>query len=394
MSISGSIEWRGKSKDHARLVISNGLDANGQQIKKRKNLGKVTKKIAKQELAKFITENNQNTVIDDRNMTFSDLVMKWKKDRWTSSQLRAKTKQRYEELLTSRITPVIGSMKLRDIRPNDIERLINSISQSKRQDGKGLLSPRTVLHYFVMLKTIFNCAIEWGYLSVNPVRKSIRPKTPSLKTSCYDLEDVKMLTQALNKTDIQHKTIVMLALSIGCRMGELAGLRWDCVDLESTPATLTINSTRQYIDKEHGVIVGKPKTEESIRTCILPSTVSELLIEYRKAQEKNAALLGTKWTESGYVFTNLTGKPLHPSSPSAWFRCFLARNKLPPLRFHGLRHTCATLLLTAQTDLPTVSELLGHSTVMTTANCYAHPTKKSKQAAALTMDNLLSNNSN
>ena len=207
---------------------------------------------------------------------------------------------------------------------------------------------------------------------------------------CYDRDQVKALTDMLQKTDLQHKAIVLLSLSIGCRLGELVGLKWDCVDFSCNPATVTIKSTLQYLNKTQGVIVGKPKTENSIRICNVPDSVTQVLKEYSMEQSTRAKELEGKWVDTGYVFTNFYGKPLNPSTPSTWLRSFLSRHKLPPLKFHGLRHTCATLLLAEKTDLSTVSELLGHSTVMTTANCYAYPTKQSKLIATVTMDQIIS----
>jgi len=146
----------------------------------------------------------------------------------------------------------------------------------------------------------------------------------------------------------------------GCREGELAGLR--CRDINLEAGIVSIHNTRQYIDKANGVLEGSPKTDKSERDCGVPKSVTSVLALLKAEQTDNRLFLGSKLTGDSHVFVNIDGNALHPSSPNHWFREFLSRHKLPELTFHGLRHTCASLLLAEGIDPATIAELLGHST--------------------------------
>ena len=384
---AGSVEWRGKNKDYARLVVTLPSDGKSKRNKIYKNLGQVTPEEAAAELAQFSLLFSSVLDADKAKITFGQLVERWKKLRWQANELKPKTRQRYNEILDSRILPVLKDKKLRDIKATDIEDLMNNIKTSARKDKKaGTLSGQTLLHHYVLLKTVFAYALDCDLLHTSPVKKQHRPKVKHIKTKSYNREETDRLINMLKDVDLQHQAMIRLPLAIGCRLGELAGLRWNDIDFET--GIVSIKATRQYIDKANGVVEGTPKTEKSSRECYVPQIVIDILAEFKAEVVANQKFLGRELAEEAFVFVNANGQPLYPSSPNAWFREFLARHKLPKITFHGLRHTCASLLLAQGIDAAAIADLLGHSTPVTTLNTYLHPTNEAMRRIVTIMNDI------
>jgi integrase len=152
----------------------------------------------------------------------------------------------------------------------------------------------------------------------------------------------------------------------GLRRGEAAGLRWCDIDLDA--GTLTI--AQQRIAYGRTVHVGPPKTAASSRTVALDRATVRLLREHRRRQHSERDTAGDHWQDSGYVFTTPDGAPLHPDWLTRRFRRLVTLSGLPPVRLHDLRHGAASLALAAGADLKTVQALLGHASIVLTADTY------------------------
>ena len=170
------------------------------------------------------------------------------------------------------------------------------------------------------------------------------------------------------------------------RRGEAMGLKWECVNFET--GTVDICRTRLYIRGE-GVIEDEPKNETSKRVIRIPADALDVLRDWKTEQLRERMKCGSAWNQTGYVFTGWNGKPLHPDTPMAWFRDFLAQHDLPPIHLHSLRHTNASLLIANGIDIKTVSKRLGHSNVQTTGVVYAHQIKSADELAAEQFGDLL-----
>ncbi len=383
----GSIEWRGKNKDIARLVITHPCQEAGQRKKVYENLGRISPKEAEAKRVELFIKYQSPTNSEEQ--TFGQLVDRWKSLRWQIKELKPKTIQRYNELLDQRILPLLKDKRLKDIKPSDIEKLLVDIKNGERKDTRsGQLSSRTILHYYVLLRSIFAYAHANQDIPCNPVRKELRPIVKQARIKSYNREETMQLLSTLSKTDLMHQSIISLTLAIGCRLGEITGLRWRDVDLEN--GIVSIRTTRQYIDKENGILEGKPKTDKSERDCDIPPSVVKMLSEYKSEITESLSYLGIPVTNDTHVFVNFEGKALHPSSPNRWLKEFLLRHKLPKLTFHGLRHTCATLLIAEGMDVAAIAELLGHSTPATTLNYYVHSTTEAKKRVVSIMDTIIS----
>ena len=170
------------------------------------------------------------------------------------------------------------------------------------------------------------------------------------------------------------------------RRSELAGLKWDHVDLVN--GRLSVIATLQRIIGQ-GLVAGQPKTPRSRRSIALASDAIELLHSLRGRQIEQRLDFGELWMNSGYVFTQEGGKPINPPSVSKDFASIVRKAELPHLTFHGLRHAHATLALTAGINPKIVSERLGHSNIAVTMDTYSHVLPGMQEAAAQAVEDLL-----
>ncbi|SPT51310.1 site-specific integrase [Actinomadura madurae] len=164
----------------------------------------------------------------------------------------------------------------------------------------------------------------------------------------------------------------------GLRRGEVAGLRWMDVDLEHGTATIC-----QQLQRRNGRLTAcLPKTAHSARVIALDRTTIAALRAHRDRQQAEAAAYGDRYRDSGYVFTNLNGDPVSPGQLTHVFQKMLAEHRLPPVRLHDLRHGAATLALAAGVELKVVQEMLGHSSIVLTADTYTGVLPKLAHTAA------------
>ena len=178
---------------------------------------------------------------------------------------------------------------------------------------------------------------------------------------------------------MKWKTIVYLFLLTGMRRGELAGLKWDRIDLER--GVLRTENNLLY-SPSVGMYDDTPKTDTSIRTITIPFEMVELLKEYRKWYDREREKCGDRWNDSDYVFVQKDGRPMHPDSITSWMNRFSQRHDLPHINPHAFRHTHASILLNNEVDLITTSKRLGHAKVSTTSDIYAHLMEKADEAAS------------
>ena len=194
------------------------------------------------------------------------------------------------------------------------------------------------------------------------------------------------LLDLLDDEPIVYRTMITLLLHTGLRRGELCGLEWD--DINFDLSLLDVQRTSLYLP-EKGVFVDETKNSTSRRVLKLTPDAVQLLKRYRMWQNSERLRIGDQWAEEWEqrprLFTTWDGKPLHPSTVTGWFHTFIERSDLPPI----LRHTNATLLIAAGTNLTTVAARLGHANSTTTSKIYAHAIKSADQAAAEVLQDIL-----
>ena len=180
--------------------------------------------------------------------------------------------------------------------------------------------------------------------------------------------------------------LINLAIVTGCRRGELVALQWPDIDFDN--GTISISKS-VYQLKGQPIAVKQPKTAGSVRVVAIPQFIVDLLKDYQAEQKLTHLKCGDQWQNGDWVFIQWNGAIMYPTSPTQWFSKFLKRHNLPHKKFHALRHTSATLLLTSGANIKEVSSRLGHSQLSTT-NRYLHAVAEADKAAAQTFEDMFS----
>lgn len=385
-----SIEKRGEFS--YRLTASCGYNKAGRKIVKRKTIsvdpGLTEKQLQKElqhQLAIFQDAVEKGTYLDAGRMTFEEFIAQWLTDH-AEKQLAPKTVHRYREMLTSRIIPAMGHLRLNKIQPMHLTAFYNNLAEDGiRMDGKpGGLSNRTILHHHRLLSSILTAAVQWQLILDNPARRVKPPKVEKTEAKHYDEEQTEAVLVLLKKEPLKYQVMINLVIFTGIRLGELAGLTWADVDFEQS--CLRTKNARQYLPGV-GSYDKEPKWQ-SERVISLPQIVLGLLREHKLQQTRERLLMGERWQDHDRVFAQANGKPIFPGTPSAWFAKFLKKYDLPELTFHQLRHTNATLLIAQGVDVKTVSNRLGHARTSTTMDIYSHALQRPDKEAAEKLDAL------
>ena len=392
--MAGSIEKRGKNS--YRLIVCHGYDLQGKSVRHTKTVHG-TKAQARIELAKFVAEVQQGSVVEGKVMTFGEFTEIWKRD-YGSKELAPGTYRRYLSMLESRILPYLSHFRLDKLRPIDIMKFYDLLEKDtqlvrqKNNNGKKTkkpLSQKTILEHHRLIRAMLHKAVYWQLLYSNPCERVQPPKTRKPKRRYYDDEQCKTLISGLNELsadEIKYKVAIILTIFTGVRLGELLGLEWSDIDFNN--GIISINKSSQYL-ADKGIFTKEPKTESSIRDVAIPDFVVSLLDEYKEWYKEQKSVYGELWTNSNRLFVQSGGKPMHPSTISKWFVKFVKEIGLPVINFHGLRHTNATLLISQNIDIAVVAARLGHAQISTTFNFYVHPIISHNKNAGNVLETLL-----
>lgn len=184
---------------------------------------------------------------------------------YAAKNLAPKTIFRYKELLDTRITPALGHLKIANIKPmHFLEFYNNLLEDGIRKDGKpGGLSPLTIKHHHRLIHAIFESAVQWQLLAINPVDHVTPPKVKKTEAGFLEIDDIDMLLTALaplNKSDLKYKAGTFITLASGMRLGELMGLFWSSIDFDKN--TIQITQANQYLPAQ-GIFTKEPKNYSS-----------------------------------------------------------------------------------------------------------------------------------
>jgi len=266
------------------------------------------------------------------------------------------------------------------------------------------LSDQTIKHHHRLIHAILEAAVKWQYLKDNPASRLEAPKVEKKEARHFNEEQAMILVEALEFEPIKYKTIMLLTLYGGLRVGEVLGIEWP--DIEFSKRVIEIKRSSQYVDKE--IITKSPKNETSCRLVTYPQSIMTLLKEYKVWWQGEKAKCGdNNWHKTERLFVQWNGEPMHPTTPSKWYLQFIRRYNekitndeklsgeekekllLPEVNLHGLRHTSATLLIAQGHDIKTISARLGHSSPTTTLTVYSHALRSADMAAADGLESML-----
>lgn len=284
-------------------------------------------------------------------------------------ETRGTTFAGYETMVRRHIKPVLGRKYLDALGPADVRRFVADL-RDKRTDGHGggprVLSPRMVQFGHAVLRNALSNAMREEFVTRN-VAKLVRVSTPDYEIgSGLDPVTARAFLVAIREERLF--ALYLCAIVLGMRRGELLGLAWSAVDLDT--GRLTVRQTLTVINGR--LSFERPKTRKSRRVVPLPAVVVDALRAHRERQEKEHVDAGQLWTDSGLVFTTPDGRPIPPATLGKQWREIREWVGLGQLRFHDLRHTAVSLLLALGVPPHIVREIAGHSDIKVTMTVYAH----------------------
>ena len=274
--------------------------------------------------------------------------------------------------------PGLGHYQLGKLEPQAVQAFLNA----KLAAG---LSPRTVQFIRAILRRALGQALKWGLVTRNVATLVDPPRVIRPEFRCLSPVEAGQFLQAIRGDRLE--ALYAMTLALGLRQGEVLGLHWADVDLEQR--TLRVRAALQWLRGDEPKLV-EPKTRQSRRTLPLPTMVIEQLLAHRIRQEEDRQRAGDQWIgdEWDLVFCTQQGCPLHSRHVVTYFKAILKKSGLPNIRFHDLRHSCASLLVAQGLHPRVVMEQLGHSTIKLTVDTYSHVLPELQRQAADTMDGL------
>lgn len=240
------------------------------------------------------------------------------------------------------------------------------------------LSSKTIKEYHRFIRVVLGQAEREMLVPYNAAAKATPPKSKAPEPNFFQPHEIEKILEALESEPLKWRTITHLLIVTGCRRGEIMGLKWSKLDLDEQ--RIKIDSNLLY-SKERGVYEGSTKTE-NVRFLQIPKETVDLLNQYRVEQDQIKLANGDRWNDLDFVFTQDDGRPMNPSSITAWLTSFSKRHGLRHINPHAFRHSVASILIANGTDVVTVSKQLGHTKPGTTDNFYAHLIKEEKAKAS------------
>ena len=250
------------------------------------------------------------------------------------------------------------------------------------------VSASSVIHYHANIHKALKYAVKIDLIDVNPADKVERPKKDRYVGSFYDADEVNALFEAAKGTKLELP--ILFGAFYGLRRSEAIGLKWDAIDFEQNTITIRHTVTSCDLDGKRVLVASDTtKTKSSMRKLPLVPFMRERLLALKEEQQENRRLCGRSYIKDyiGYVCVNEIGDLIKPHYVTESFPKLLKANGLRHIRYHDLRHSCASLLLANGVPMKQIQEWLGHSDFSTTANIYAHLDYSSKLTSADAMLN-------
>lgn len=361
-------------------IILNLTDSAGKRKPKWISTGltiKGNKKRAEQMLMEERRKYAKAKAGDD--VLFADFMEQWLEI--VKSTVSIPTYSSYVNAVKSIIAPYFRKKKilLRDLQAHDIQMFY--------QEQLQRVKASSVIHYHANIHKALKYAVKNDMIPSNPADKVERPKQDKFYGNFYDRDELNKLFEAVAGTKLELP--VLLGAFYGLRRSEIVGLKWSAIDFEQNTITISHTVTSCNLDGKC-VIVAKDttKTKSSRRTLPLVPYFHEKLLAVKAQQERNQKLCGRSYNREflEYICVDDIGDRFKPNYITSQFPKLLERNGFRKIRFHDLRHSCASLLLASGVPMKHIQEWLGHSDFSTTANIYAHLDYSSKLTSASAME--------
>ena len=345
--------------------------------RKRKAIYAKTRVEVSKKLNKSLTDHQNGLPLPDERLTVDAYLTRWLSD-VAKPTVRTSTYEGYERKVRLHVTPELGRVALAKLGPRELSKLYGTLL------AKGL-APATVQYVHAILHRALDQAMRWNLIARNPVELVDAPRPERHEVTALSAEQVsKLLATAAGD---RHEALYVVAVTGGLRLGEILGLRW--ADLDWATGALQVRRSLGRT-KQNGLAFTEPKTQKGRRSVALPTIALDALRRHTGRQLEDKMKVRNLWDEGDLIFPNEIGRPIERQNlVRRSFKLMLTKAELPPIRFHDLRHTTATLLLQLGEHPKVVQERLGHATIAVTMDIYSHVMPDLQQAAATKLDRLL-----
>ena len=358
-----ALSYKDRSGKKKSFLKTTGLPVKANKKKAEKMLNE-----ARKELQRQLNEKNPDQIPREE-ILFTSFLLNWLNMMRASVEIT--TYSAYEATIKKKIIPYFDKMypelKLIKLTPQMIQ------DYYTYEINVNHLTTNTVIHRHANIRKALQYAYKTGLIDINPADRVTRPKKNTFDTNPYSQEELEKLFECAKGTNLELG--VILAAFYGLRREEVCGLKWNAVDFDRKTITIKSVVTEAMVDGKQKLIQkNTPKTKSSLRTLPLVAPVEALLRNLKKAQEINRKLCGKSYNREflEYVYVDPIGNLMKPGYLSQRFPKFLENNRLRRIRFHDLRHSCATLLYHNGVPLKDIQMWLGHSDISTTSNIYTH----------------------
>ena len=338
--------------------------------------GKTRQQVAQKLRSLQRTIDDGLPVIDERQTV--EHYLNWWLAEVLPGSVKDSTADGYRWILERYVVPSIGRVRLAQLAPAQVQSMLRELE-------KRGLSVATRRQVRAILRRALGHAERWELVHRNAAALVEAPRKEGAHISdALNLDEAKALLAAARGSHLE--ALITVALAIGLRKGEALALRWDDVDLDASMLTVTGTLKRRV---GVGLFVDTPKTERGRRTIPLPQAVVASLRQHRARQSEMRLSAGPLWDDRGFVFTTPLGTPLDPRNITREFHAITVAAGLGRRRFHALRHSAATLMLSLGVPLEVISATLGHAGYAITADVYAQVRKELQRSAADALDRAL-----
>lgn len=367
-----------QGKPRIKITVELGYNDRGKRIRKHRTvtLNTLSERTIQKAITAFEIEVANEKPKNNDDLTYRQAVDLWWKNHVT--KLARKSQKTYRENVSESIK-FFGDMKIKKIKKIDAIEFKNHLIDNEIGVMKGK---------FDVFKSVLSKMVEWELLEDNPAAKITFPRKKT-EMDFYDTKEIKKLFKALDSSMDKYRVLIKLAVLSGMRKSEIAGLTMENIDFKNN--LIIVKHNLNYNKEEQKFYLGPTKNKKE-RVLVMPEKFMKELKQYVNEIKKMKLRLGDQWRGlegMDLVFCNDDGYPHEESTFTDMFLNIIKRHGLRRIRFHDLRHTHASFLLSQGENIKVIQERLGHSSITLTMDTYSHLTDDDRQSASKYLNKIL-----
>jgi len=350
-----------------------------------------------EDLTAALHDRDRGINIKPGKQTVGEFLASWLENTVRAS-VRPKTYRSYEQMVRNHLAKTVPPEEWKERKLDDVPGLkdvqlskltLQRLQQFFNQKVTAGNSPALVKYLRVVLRIALNEALKSDLIVRNVAELATPPKVETREIVPFTAEQAGRFLKAAMGHRLE--ALFTVGLAIGLRSGECSALQWSDVDLDAGTVAVrhTLQRVRQPDEKKGHLVMLPPKSQKSRRTLDLPATCVTIIRAHLDRQQQERKTAGSRWKDTGYVFTSTIGTPIDDRKILKEFNALVKAAGVPKQRFHDLRHACVSLLRAQGVPTKVIADILGHSDIRLTQNVYQHVYSEAKRAAADTMNALL-----